>query len=447
MKKTTLLPFANIAKASMILFSLTVSVALFSCNDPNTVGLEVQPESDQPNLTFTDTVTLQTEIYRTDSAITYSLGVNTANAALIGSMYESELGQSTANIYGQIVPAVTNPDLDSAVFDSLVLTFAYKSFYGDSTTQQTFTVYELDQALSDDSTYYSNQTFAVKSTVVGSSTFSPLPNSNVIIGSDTLAPHLRIKLDQTYAQGLFDNIKGSNWLSSKETFLSNMKGLYVQCTPTNSGGGIITYNPNTSLSGMTIYYTDSSGSTLSKKTISFLMSDAARCNHFEHDYSTSVVGNIFPKISADKGYVQAMAGLRTKVTFPFINSLIAAMPIAINKAELVITLEPNSTSSLAAGSSVGLAKSDSVNSLTFLSFDQIVEGGSYFGGTLSNNTYRFNIARYLQQVLSGDIKDYGLFVLPSNSGTTPNRSVFGGGANASQSLKLKLQLTYTKLNP
>lgn len=447
MKKTTLLPFAYLAKASMILFSLAVSIGLLSCNEPNTVGLEVQPESDQPNLAFTDTVTLQTEIFRADSAVTYSAIVNTSNAALLGSMYESELGQSTANIYGQIVPAITNPDLDSAAFDSLVLTFAYKSFYGDSTTQQTITVYELDQALNDDSTYYSNQTFAVKSAVAGSSTFSPLPNTNVIIGSDTLAPHLRVKLDQTYAQSLFDTIKTNNWLSSKETFLSNMKGLHVQCTPVNSGGGIITYNPNTSLSGMTIYYTDSSGGTVSQKTISFLMSDAARCNHFSHDYSSSVVGNVFPKVSPDKGYVQAMAGLRTKVTFPFIDGLKAAMPIAINKAELVITLEPNSTSALAAGSSVGLAKADSVNNLTFLSFDQLVEGGSYFGGSLSNNTYRFNIARYLQQVLTGEISDYGLFILPSNSGTSPNRSVFGGGANASQSLKLKLQLTYTKLNP
>lgn len=431
----------------MILFTLILASALFSCNDPNTVGLEVQPESDQPNLTFTDTVTLQTEIFRADSASTYSVFVNTLNAALLGSMYESELGQSTANIYGQIVPAVTNPDLDSAAFDSLILTFAYKSFYGDTTTPQTFTVYELDQELSDDSTYYSNQTFAVKSTIIGSSTFSPLPNSNVIIGSDTLAPHLRVKLDQTYSQGLFDNIKTNNWLSSKETFLSNMKGFYVQSSPLNSNGGIITYNPNSSLSGMTIYYSDSSGGAVSQKTISFVMSDAARSNHFEHDYSTSAVGNVFPKVSPDKGYVQAMAGLRTKVTFPFINSLKAAMPIAINKAELVITLEPNSTSLLAAGSSLGLAKADSINNLVFLSYDQIVEGASYFGGSLSNNTYRFNIARYLQQILSGEMTDYGLFILPSNSGTTPNRSVFGGGANTSQSLKLKLQLTYTKLNP
>ncbi|MBK7854476.1 MAG: DUF4270 family protein [Bacteroidetes bacterium] len=144
---------------------MAVSIGLLSCNEPNTVGLEVQPESDQPNLAFTDTVTLQTEIFRADSAVTYSAIVNTSNAALLGSMYESELGQSTANIYGQIVPAITNPDLDSAAFDSLVLTFAYKSFYGDSTTQQTITVYELDQALNDDSTYYSNQTFAVKSAV------------------------------------------------------------------------------------------------------------------------------------------------------------------------------------------------------------------------------------------------------------------------------------------
>lgn len=445
LKKTTLLCFANGAKASIILYSLVLSIGLLSCNDPNTVGFEVQPESDHPNLTFSDTVTLQTEVYLADSAITYSLGVNTLSTALIGSMYDAEVGQSTANLYAQLNPSILSPDLDSASFDSLVLTFAYKSFYGDSTTQQTFTVYEMNESLSKDSTYYSNQTFVTKPTVIGTSTLSFSPNTSVILGVDTLAPHLRIKLDATFGQTLFDNIKGNNWLSSKETFLSNMKGVNVQCTGINSGGGIITYNPNTDFSGMTLYYTDTSSGSAQPKNIAFLMSDVARSNHFVHDYTLSAVGNIFPKPSPDKAYIQAMAGLRTKVTFPYLNSLKAIMPIAINKAELVVTLEPGSTSSLAASSSLNFARVDSAGNLLFTT-DQITETAN-FGGTLSNNTYRFNIARYIQQLINGDITNDGFYLLPSFSGTSAYREVIGGGANASPSLKLKLQLTYTKLNP
>lgn len=121
------------------------------------------------------------------------------------------------------------------------------------------------------------------------------------------------------------------------------------------------------------------------------------------------------------------------------------MPIAINKAELVVTLEPGSTSSLAASSSLNFARVDSSGNLLFTA-DQITETAN-FGGTLSNNTYRFNIARYIQQLINGDITNDGFYLLPSFSGTSAYREVIGGGANASPSLKLKLQLTYTKLNP
>lgn len=447
MKKTTLLSFAIKAKALFALCIIAFGSIMHSCNEPNTVGLEVQPESDIPNLSFTDTVTLKTEIYREDSALTFNSLINPLNAALLGSLYDAELGTSTANLYTQIVPSIITPDLDSSIFDSLVLTFAYSSFYGDSTTQQTFTVYELDQALNKDSSYYSNQSFNVISTIVGSSTFSPRPNSKVVLGADTLAPHLRIKLDNVFSQNIFDKIKGTEqWLSSKEFFLGKMKGLNIQCSNITSAGGIITYNPNSALSGMTLYYTDTARQDTVQKTIKFVMTEAGRCNQFYHDYSASVVGNVFPKVSPDKAYVQAMAGLRTKVTFPYIDALKAAMPIAINKAELVITLEGGSTLALPANTSLGLARTDSINQLLTIP-EQFLEGNSYFGGTLNNNTYRFNIARYLQQVLTGEITDNGLFILPSRSGTTPNRAVFGGGGNTNQSLKLKLQLTYTKLTP
>jgi hypothetical protein len=75
------------------------------------------------------------------------------------------------------------------------------------------------------------------------------------------------------------------------------------------------------------------------------------------------------------------------------------------------------------------------------------EGATYFGGTLNSGTvqYRFNIARYIQQVLDGDRNNNGLYILASNGAVYGNRAVISGGPSTS-ARPMKLNITYTKLH-
>lgn len=445
MKKTTLKNSVTNKRSLILLLAVVMSAAIFSCNEPNTVGLEVQPESDQPNLSFTDTVTLETSVVREDSVATYNAFLNVLNAALIGSMYETDFGQSTANVYTAITPNSTSPDFTTGVFDSIVLTLAYKSFYGDSLTPQTFTVYQMDTSLSSSATYYSNQNFPFNPTPIGTATLLPMPTSTVYLGTDTLLPHLRIRLNDAFGKNIFDS--ASSYLISANVFKSKMKGVFIQTTPITSGGGIITYNPNAALSGMTIYYTDTVNTGNAKKTFAFNTTGVGRSAAFTHDYTNTLVGNILNAqgIANDKAYVQSMAGVKTKITIPYLDALKTLMPVAINKAELVITVDPGTTTPLAAITQFGLARTDTSGKMLSIP-EQFLEGSTYFGGALNSNVYRFNIARYLQDVLSGAQTDYGLFILAGNGAVNPNRTIIGGGGNSNPSIKLKLQLTYTKLN-
>jgi hypothetical protein len=73
------------------------------------------------------------------------------------------------------------------------------------------------------------------------------------------------------------------------------------------------------------------------------------------------------------------------------------------------------------------------------------EGDSYLGGSYNSTTqeYRFNIARYIQQVLTGEKNNNGLYLLAGNGSINANRVVLGGAG--SSTLPMKLNITYTKL--
>ena len=72
------------------------------------------------------------------------------------------------------------------------------------------------------------------------------------------------------------------------------------------------------------------------------------------------------------------------------------------------------------------------------------ENNNYFGGYYDDITksYRINITRYFQYLLSEDYSDMGLYIFPYDKRITANRVVVTG---ANHSNKLKLLLTYTKL--
>ena len=212
-----------------------------------------------------------------------------------------------------------------------------------------------------------------------------------------------------------------------------------------SPGGIFYFNLLASQSKMTLYYKNAIADSLK---YDFVFSPArARMSHFEHDYSsaTDVQSQLSDSTNGtDKVYIQSMAGVKTKIRFPHITDYIKDGMIIINKAEVEITVAESSTDHWAAPSKLLLLGVDSVGNALFLA-DQF-EGSSYYGGDYSSSTrkYKFNIAYYLQNILTGKTKDYGLYLAVSGGSVQANRAIIYGGTSPIS--KMKLNLFYTKPN-
>ena len=132
-------------------------------------------------------------------------------------------GITESSIYAQyrINPALP-PNFEGMVLDSLVLTMTYDSAatYGDISEMHEFEVYQIIEDLGTDIDidYFSDQTFGISSTPVGSVQFFPeftaddsltvkeysLTGDTTSVVDRTLAPHLRIQLDSMLGNQLLE---------------------------------------------------------------------------------------------------------------------------------------------------------------------------------------------------------------------------------------------------
>lgn len=424
-----------------IVFSM---VGMLACNEPDTVGLEVQPAGDAIGLLFIDSSTIITSTFM-DDTIRTDIEAATQNNILIGYMNDDVFGTSTAALYSQIKPSGTSSaqDFSKSRFDSLVITLAYKEFYGDSEVVQTFQVFEVTETISD-TAYYSNKTFTTSLTLLGERPFNPKNRTDsILIGTTKFAPHIRIKLTDDFGKRVFDNFN---------TITDNLKGIYIKALSTTGEGGIITFDATSVVTGMTLYYIkDTTSSTLETSSISFTVngSSISRAQNFTHDFTTATNPIIFNNqtIGEEKCYVQPMGGVRTKIEFPYLLNYVSNLPVAINKAELVITVLPGTDSELAPSARLSMAAIGSDGKLLNLP-DATSQTATGFGGTLYNgNQYRFNIAQYVQQVLTEKRTDYGLYLLAEPRSQVANRVIIAGGGNTDATIRMKLQLSITNLNP
>lgn len=444
---STQLKLSNTRKA--LLLSVIFSITFISCKKEG----ELFPEFNDENLTihFTDTFTITTSVVKDDSIRTDISGAN-----LLGIYNDSLMGLASSSIFTEITLAGTNVSFgNNAVLDSAILSLKYlnaASFYGNINTPMSINVFQLTEQLNKNE-YYSNEDLSANLTPLGSKTFIPLTNDStkIIINGDTvkLAPQVRIRLDDAFGQSIIDLGKNSNSITNNQILKNLVNGFHITPTSTVNNstllkgeGAIITFDMNSSISTLTLYYHND---TESNKSYSFLInSESKKYNRFKHNYANTDVENHLAGSGFDTTitYVQAMGGVKTKLIIPNIKKLVNEGNIIINKAELVFTIKEGSDITLNAIENMVLAGINSSGSPTFLI--DYFEGANYFGGTLDNNTktYRFNISRHLQDLIQNNKEDYGLYLLPSGSAVNANRSIINSFKHPSN--KIKLNITYSK---
>jgi hypothetical protein len=429
--------------------------SLSSCKKESDIGLGLQPGDELLNAQFTDTITLWTKTERDDSVRT-----DKSTICVLGSNNDQDFGKTQASLYTQFLIPGSLQNINfglGSTLDSMVLTLRYSfDYYGDTISQQTFVVYQMNESIHKDSSYYENDTKTIGSSPIGTVTFSPRPRTNVRVGQDTLPPHLRIKLDPAFAASIFA-LSGQSGLANNENWLQNLKGLYI--APNNPSqnineGALLYFNPKDTLTRLSIFYRESNNTA---RQFSFVINaQTAYFGNYQHDYP--LTSNITTQLntttagpwSFTENHVHSLAGLRTRIELPYITSLYEAnlgYKIAINKAELLVKVDPSSSTNpnLPPNTRFYLTSFNDAGKQQLLT-DFLVPASNFDGNyDPTDGEYRINMAIYFQRLINGTEPNNGLLlkeILPNNNA---RRAIIGSGNPLSAS-QMKLRITYTRVN-
>lgn len=479
-------------KRSLILLSFATLSFLFlfsSCkkiNEPTEIGDALIPPIDNINTfeTFFSTVTDNNPSYTNDST---RMGLN--DQAAIGSITnDPEFGQTNANGYFKIsAPSYgTNPfnHVDSLVgVDSVILSLSYKGTYGDTMAPQTFRVFEVAQSANfADSIFYkySGNDLATTGPELGSKTFMPSQlNDSVthIRKNDTtrLVNVLRIPLSNSLTQRFasYDNSSTANGgYKSDSLFKTLFSGFAVKADP--STGNALNYfdfndQSNTKL---TFYFRVQRGGKTDTATVVFThQSNAAYYingqANFVHRTPASGWNTYLATVGQpdDKLYIQSAPGSVATIKIPSLDTFSNNI---IHRAELIVTRIPSAMDNVFTPPAQLMLDRLSPNKDTAYIFEKDLYSSSalqwtLFGGNLKSNTYRFNITRYVQDIVTQKERNDMLRLhaplrtllyfpgtttqtsVPVLSRIAEGRVVLAGGSYTDPNVQTRLRIVYSKI--
>ncbi len=386
----------------IISLSLIIGLIAVSCTDPNTIGLEIQPTSDNIIISDTSSFSWQTseveseDSLRTDEALNLILGK-------IKFDYDSEFGLNRAAFYTQILLAENNTDLGiDPIVDSVILSYTYSAYYGDLVDFTSLDVSLIKKDIYKDSIYYSNKF----NMLIGNVDY--VDDFNL---SDNLSdPFLRVKLSNNFGQEILG--LENEGLKDNETFLENFKGISLIASAQNT---MLYLNPAGSNSFLKIYYHNDERDTLS---LDFeLGGEAARFSLFNEKHEESII------VDGSRIYIQSMAGYKARIVVNNTDSIKKMLDRkAINKVTMSFDVEQGSQSEYTAHDKLFLVRVDQEDKNVFLT-DYTIEGETHFGGRLENDKYEFNITRYFHQLLNNDSYTNELYLLPAGAAVNANRTI------------------------
>jgi hypothetical protein len=193
--------------------------------------------------------------------------------------------------------------------------------------------------------------------------------------------------------------------------------------------GIVALDLTNINSKITVYYRYDNGGLADTTFYEFpVTSDCGRYSHLQHFYQYATDAELQGLVSADTlsnqaaMYLQAGAGIKTKLVIPNLLNLQTNEGTIINKAELIVPYEPDRR--LAPTSQIFIFYQNSSGTLVALP-DQF--SGNIGGGVeVSNKRYRLNITQYVQKVISGELENAPLFIVAGAAGVSVNRTVLHG---------------------
>jgi hypothetical protein len=455
---------------------IAILTFLSSCKKDTSIGADILPQDDLLNVKFTDTLTvfsktLADTFLRTDKLSKNYLGV--INDPLFGFQKASiavELDRPN-DVYDDTL-------MTSYTVDSVVLFLKYSYIYGDTTVPQSFDVSTISNKIIETSPYYSNSSLFPPTGIIGSVSnylFTPTTNPVATSRTDTggVTGILRIKINNSVGNTILD-LK-QTILRDSSLFKNAFPGILIE-NATNAGKAMAEIDISSGFSALAIFYKDKNGDAKDMKLFTSILnyntgSNSTRVNGvnlFTNSFASAVQNTVASGLESDSvNYVLGQAGTLLRISLPTLNNV---GRVAVNKATILLSQIQANTSPLttpfylvllkrnAAGNIDILPTGDGVGILDTTTTDD-------FGNKVAR--YSFNVSKYIQAVATGNESNSDLYVATYrftgtdgtvnilnsivngsvlNIGFTPSRIIVAGANYSDPRYKLKLNLTYTKIN-
>ena len=466
-------------KGLFALLTFGLIAFLFSCtkiNEATELGDDLIPAVDNVN-TFDTTLDVSAAYHPFNDSSKNFLSENMA----LGKLNDLVFGTTIADMYFNLssltygtYPFGAHPDSVKGI-DSVVLSLAYQGSYGDTANSQLSV--EVSEIASgnqfNDTTLYRYDQPAIPTTgpVLGTKTFSFKSfrdTTQVIRKGDTskAVNVLRIRLNNSLANKLTTD---TSVYKNDSLFRVAFRGLAVKTTGTTGQGALAYFNlTDYANSKLIIYYRVGKSTGIdSAASISFIHSTYSQANSIRRtaggEYTASI--NI---ANSQKVYIQSSP------TGSYIGIKIPGLDLfpnkVIHRAELIAFKAPSNLDNFFTPPNRLILDHKGTNDSAYL-FENDLQAGldgtlnfSSFGGTLrGDNSFRFNITRYVQGIVTRKerndslrlyaplrtnlfAKNLNQYITVSNlSAIAAGRVVLYGPTYADRNLRLRLRIVYSNL--
>ncbi len=460
----------NLLAKAKSLSGLILCSALFlaSCDDPNDIGLEIQPGEDLINVAFTEDFEIQTQVTLHDSIRSSRTG-----RILAGSLKDPLLGDVYAEGYFQLYPITALRVPENGELVDMQVTLMIDSIYGNKSALQTMALHPLAHNINTEATYYTYSREAYRT--------NPVPSSVKQVGIVKLQEDAADRVRRDTAMTFMLNELGQEivakskaqpeWTASWSPFLQSFHGLALVSQDPNQGTGIMSVSLGSQRTTARLRYRTpkADNSAFDTVAVNFVVTGKnpegsdpgitysyVRSNRSNTPISGLVSHrDVVPTTQTNNlGFAQAGVGIRTKIFIPGLEALKTRIGnAAISKAELIIV--PAHTQGFALPNQIALTRLDAGGNLltsngqeVFVINSNISQRGVSPFAFLFNqeeNRYVLNITEYASSVINGSRPNNGLVlsVVPNNTQT--GRLVFGTAQNQ-QHTPIKLRVYYIPSN-
>jgi len=416
-------------------------IILTGCDPDDQLGLDIQPPGDELNTLKTDTFAIFAHSRLADSVRSDETAVS-----LAGYYTDPVFGPVKASFCTQLRLSSNDVDFgDNVVIDSVVLHLEYYSIYGNAkqNNKMTFEVYELQEPIYLDSSYYTFSTFETGQKL-GSKTFVPNIHDSLYQGGEILTPQLRIPLSKNFGKRIVD-ASAQGYMSSSSVFEDFCHGICVVPTNGNTRGSIISFDVMSANSGLTIYYHNSMDTLGYKFNIT---QASARFNSYNHFGFANANPTLLGQLSGDttlgqqKLFLQPLGGAEIDLQIPNLKSLNSDFAVVIHRAELFVPADQDDHTQEyfprpVKIKLVGKDEDGNYVNLTDYNLSPTIFSGEYDKET---GCYRFVITRHIQEFITGGKENYGYALLVSGSAIYGNRVILNGPDSENG---LRLEVSYT----